>query len=69
MLPMATDASRIRNANAPENMTLLRRMAISLRCSKKLRPNAVSGKRRSRAAMDSDYMLQVLSAALPQVAD
>ncbi len=49
-----------------ENFTLLRRMAISLRCSRK--PMALRSLRQKakRAAMDSDYMLKVLSAALPQ---
>ncbi len=60
------DASRIRNGHGPENFSLLRRMAVSLRCSRKSRANVASGKRRARAAMDSNYMLQVLATALPQ---
>ena len=59
------DASRIRNGHSPENFTLLRRMAISLLNQETSTKRSLRQKAK-RAAMDSDYMLKVLSAALPQ---
>jgi len=59
------DASRIRNGHSPENFTLLRRMAISLLNQETSTKRSLRQKAK-RAAMDSNYMLQVLSAALPQ---
>ncbi len=58
------DASRIRSGHGPENMALLRRIAVSVL-------NQESSKKRSlrqkakRAAMSPDYMLNVLAAVLP----
>ncbi|MBA3789586.1 ISAs1 family transposase [Patescibacteria group bacterium] len=59
------DASRIRNGHSPENFTLLRRMAISLLNQETSTKRSLRQKAK-RAAMDCNYMLQVLSAALPQ---
>lgn len=59
------DASRIRNGHSPENMTLLRRMAISLLNQETSTKRSLRQKAK-RASMNSDYMLKVLSAALPQ---
>jgi len=59
------DACRIGNGHGPDNFALLRRLAISVL-------NQESSKKRSlrqkakRAAMSPDYMLTVLTAALPQ---
>ena len=59
------DASRIRNGHSPENFSLLRRMAISLLNQETSTTRSLKQKAK-RAAMDNNYMLQVLSAALPQ---
>ncbi len=59
------DASRIRNGHGPENMTLLRRMAISLLNQETSTKRSLRQKAKW-ASMDSDYMLKVLSAALPK---
>ena len=59
------DASRIRNGHGPENMTLLRRMAISLLYQETSTKRSLRQKAK-RASMDSDYMLKVLSATLSQ---
>lgn len=58
------DTSRIRNAHSPENFSLLRRMAISLLNQETSTKRSLKQKAK-RAAMDNNYMLQVLSAALP----
>jgi len=61
----AEDACRVRSAHAPQNLSLLRRIALNAL-------NRESSFRRStrqksnRAAMDDAYMLQVLMACLPQ---
>jgi predicted transposase YbfD/YdcC len=60
----AEDKSRVRSAHAPQNLALLRRIALNAL-------NQESSFRRSirqklnRAAMDNDYMLKVLTAGLP----
>lgn len=59
------DASRIRNGHSPENFSLMRRMAISLLNQETSTKRSLRQKAK-RAAMDSNYMLKVLSAALPQ---
>ena len=62
---MATDASRIRNAYGPENFALLRRMAISLLNQEASTKRSLRQKAK-RAAINTDYMLQLLATALPQ---
>lgn len=59
------DACRIRNGHGPENFSWLRRMAISLLNQETSTKRSLRQKAK-RAAMDNNYMLQVLSAALPQ---
>lgn len=59
------DASRIRTGHSPENFALLRRLAISLLNQETSTKRSLRQKAK-RAAMDSNYMLQVLAAALPQ---
>jgi len=59
------DASRIRTKNSPENFALLRRMAVSLLNQETSSKRSLRQKAK-RAAMDSNYMLQVLATALPQ---
>lgn len=58
------DASRIRTKNSPENFALLRRMAVSLLNQETSSKRSLRQKAK-RAAMDSNYMLQVLATALP----
>jgi predicted transposase YbfD/YdcC len=58
------DASRIRKDDAPRNMSLLRRLAINF-----LRQEPSKGSlamKRYRAALDDQFMLQILTANLPQ---
>jgi predicted transposase YbfD/YdcC len=61
----AEDACRVRSGHAPQNLSLLRRIALNAL-------NRESSFRRStrqksnRAAMDNHYMLKVLAACLPQ---
>lgn len=59
------DASRIRNAHSPQNMALLKRMAIGLLNQETSKKRSLRQKAK-RAAMNPNYMLQVLAAALPQ---
>jgi predicted transposase YbfD/YdcC len=57
------DASRIRKHHAPRNMSLLRRLALNL-----LRQQPSKGSlamKRYRAALDDQFMLQILSANSP----
>ena len=58
------DACRIRNGHSPENFSLLRRMTIGLLNQETSTKRSLKQKAK-RAAMNNDYMLQVLSAALP----
>ena len=58
-------AGRVRTGHAPQNLALLRRIALnalnleqSLKCSNRQKSN--------RAAMDNNYMLTVLTACLSQ---
>lgn len=59
------DASRIRNCHSSENFALIRRMAISLLNQETSTKRSLRQKAK-RAAMDSNYMLQVLATALSQ---
>lgn len=58
------DASRIRTAHSPENFALMRRMAISLLNQETSTKRSLKQKAK-RAAMNSNYMLQVLATVLP----
>jgi predicted transposase YbfD/YdcC len=58
---MGEDASRIRKDRAPENMALLRRIALTLLKQEKTLKRGVQGKQ-LKAAMNPDYLLRVLSA-------
>ncbi|MEO0887166.1 MAG: hypothetical protein AAFY54_14770 [Cyanobacteria bacterium J06648_10] len=58
------DASRIRTAHAPQNMALLRRLAISVLNQESSKKRSIRQKAK-RAAMSPDYMLEVLAAATP----
>jgi predicted transposase YbfD/YdcC len=57
---MGEDDSRIRKNNAPENMAVLRRIAVNLLKQEKTLKRGVKGKR-LKAAMNPDYLLKVLS--------
>ena len=59
------DGSRIRTGHSPENMALLRRLAISLLNQETSTQYSVRQKAK-RAAMDINYLLQVLASTLPQ---
>lgn len=59
------DDSRIRTGHSPENMALLRRLAISLLNQETSTKRSVRQKAK-RAAMDVNYMLRVLASTLPQ---
>ena len=58
------DASRIRTAHAPQNMALLKRLAISVLNQETSKKRSIRQKAK-RAAMSPDYMLEVLAAATP----
>jgi len=58
------DHSRIRTGHSPENMALLRRLAISLLNQETSTKRSVRQKAK-RAAMDVNYMLRVLASTLP----
>jgi len=58
------DRSRIRTGRSPENMALLRRLAISLLNQETSTKRSLRQKAK-RAAMDHNYMLQVLTSASP----
>lgn len=57
---MGEDDSRIRKDYAPENMALLRRIALNLLRQEKTLKRGVKGKR-LKAAMNPDYLFKVLS--------
>ena len=57
------DASRIRNGHSPENFALLRRMAVSLLNQESSTKRSLRQKAK-RAAMNTNYMLQVLATAI-----
>jgi predicted transposase YbfD/YdcC len=59
------DASRIRTGNAPENMGVLRHIALNiLRQAPQAKKNTPSIKlKRKRAAMDNDYLEQIMIGA------
>jgi hypothetical protein len=59
-MAMGEDASRIRKDHAPENMALLRRMAVTLLRREKTLKRGVQGKQ-LQAAMNPGYLLRVLS--------
>ena len=57
------DASRLREGHAPENLALIRRMAVSLLQKETKTKQGIAGKRK-KAGWDDDYLLEVLGAAL-----
>jgi hypothetical protein len=61
------DGSRIRTGHSPEKMALLRRLAISLLNQENSTKRSLRQKAK-RAAMDINYMLQVLACAPPPIA-
>lgn len=58
------DASRIRTAHSPQNMALLKRLAISVLNQETSKKRSLRQKAK-RASMSPDYMLEVLAAAVP----
>jgi len=56
------DESRIRKQNSPENFALLRRSAINLLKQEKTSKQSLKMKR-YRAAMDNNYLVQILNSA------
>ena len=58
------DDSRIRNLNSPENFSLLRRLAISLLNQETSTKRSLRQKMK-RAAMNTNYLLEVLAVTLP----
>lgn len=64
----AEDACRIRTGHAPQNLSLLRRIALNaLNREKSFRRS--TRQKSNRAAMENNYMLKVLSACLPATDD
>lgn len=61
----AEDASRVRTGHAPQNLALLRRIALNS-LNRELSFKRSTRQKSNRAAMDNDYMLKVLAACLPQ---
>lgn len=59
----AEDASRIRSAHAPQNLALLRRIALNA-LNRESSLHRSTRQKSNRAAMDNQYMLTVLMAAL-----
>jgi predicted transposase YbfD/YdcC len=57
------DASRLREGHAPENLALIRRMAVTLLQKETTAKQGVSGKRK-KAGWDDEYLLDVLGSAL-----
>jgi predicted transposase YbfD/YdcC len=55
----AEDASRIRKERGPENLALLRRVAVSLLGNEKTCKRSIRGKRK-KAARNNDYLLRIL---------
>ena len=61
----AEDTCRVRSAHAPQNLALLRRVALNaLNQEQSFRRS--TRQKSNRAAMDNDYMLNILAAVLPQ---
>lgn len=61
----AEDACRVRSAHAPQNLSLVRRIALNaLNQEQSFRRS--TRQKSNRAAMDDDYMLKVLATCLPQ---
>lgn len=56
------DKSRIRKDHSPENFALLRRLAVNLLKQEKTFKGSLKMKR-YRAAMDNNYLVQILSSA------
>ena len=54
------DDSRIRKDNAPENLAIIRQIALNLLKQEKTAKNGVKNKRK-RAGWDNDYLLKVLA--------
>jgi predicted transposase YbfD/YdcC len=57
------DASRLRKENGPENLALIRRLAVSLLHNEETEKVGVACKRK-QAGWDNDYLLEVLGASL-----
>lgn len=65
MLPLLLYECRVRSAHAPQNLSLLRRIALNaLNQEQSFRRS--TRQKSNRVAMDNDYMLKVLAASLPQ---
>jgi predicted transposase YbfD/YdcC len=61
----AEDACRVRSAHAPQNLSLLRRIALNA-LNREQSFHRSARQKSNRAAMDDAYMLKVLMACLPQ---
>jgi len=59
------DASRIRSYHAPENLAIVRRMALNLLNQEQSFKGSLKMKR-YRAAMDNEYLVKILTATIPQ---
>ena len=59
------DDSRIRTDHGPENLALLRKVAMNLAKSERTRKKGIQAKRK-RAAWDDAYLITLLQAGLPQ---
>lgn len=59
------DACRVRTGHAPQNLALLRRIALNaLNLEQSFKRS--NRQKSNRAAMDNNYMLTILAACLPQ---
>lgn len=59
------DESRIRTDHGPENLALLRKVAMNLAKSEHTKKKGIQAKRK-RAAWDDAYLITLLQAGLPQ---
>ena len=55
------DYSRIRKEHSPENMAIIRQLALSLINQEKTEKKSVKSKQ-NKASWDNDYLLQILTA-------
>ena len=60
------DSSRVRRGHGPENLGLLRRLALNALHQEQSFKGSLASKRR-RAGWNNDYLLRILQAGVPQI--